>query len=483
MNEQDQLICINGIDGTTGNYLVQPMTPSEAVALARGKPQDSGVSGWLRRIWNTLQRPFMGLPLDVNPTDISRAGWAIVIASGTPSEIRSALEPLVAHRRKQVPPDRCKVLEFRPGETMKDWLKRYGVAPGNIAPTKVPYYVTLVGDPATIPFDFQYLLDIEYTVGRIAFDRPDQYRQYAESVASYETAGTVCNAREIVFWGTRHAADRATQMSADHLIKPLAEGIPAIGDQPEEVPIATSLSFKSRVFRGVEATKSSISEVLHSPCGGAPPAMLFTASHGMGWPIADARQQAAQGALLCQDWSGFGSVLPSHYLTAAEIGDDARLHGLVAFLFACYGAGTPAWDNFIMDRSRGPVSIAERPFVAALPQRLLSHPQGGALAVIGHIERAWGYSIRPQGVGPQLVPFRNLIGRILSGEPVGHATKDFSEKYAILSTDLLSKLDTTQPGERPSDEELAWTWIERNDAQNYIVLGDPAVRLRVDRLQ
>ena len=33
-----------------------------------------------------------------------------------------------------------------------------------------------------------------------------------------------------------------------------------------------------------------------------------------------------------------------------------------------------------------------------------------------------------------------------------------------------------------SDRELALAWIERNDAQNYVVLGDPAVRVRVDQL-
>ena len=102
--------------------------------------------------------------------------------------------------------------------------------------------------------------------------------------------------------------------------------------------------------------------------------------------------------------------------------------------------------------------------------------------MIGHVERAWGYSIRPPGIGPQLVPFRNCIGRILMGQPVGHSTRDFSEKYAVLSGDLLQKLDQTQGGASPSDEGLASTWIERNDAQNYIVLGDPAVRLAVDRL-
>ena len=66
---------------------------------------------------------------------------------------------------------------------------------------------------------------------------------------------------------------------------------------------------------------------------------------------------------------------------------------------------------------------------------------------------------------------------------MGHSTRDISEKYAVLSGDLLQKLDQTQGGAPPSDEGLASTWSERNDAQNYIVLGDPAVRLAVNKLQ
>ncbi len=58
---------------------------------------------------------------------------------------------------------------------------------------------------------------------------------------------------------------------------------------------------------------------------------------------------------------------------------------------------------------------------------------------------------------------------------------DFSQRYATCSAELLNKLDPTLPtASNPTDGDLAWTWIERNDAQNYIVLGDPAVRLRED---
>src|SRR5262249_40936940 len=97
---------------------------------------------------------------------------------------------------------------------------------------------------------------------------------------------------------------------------------------------------------------------------------------------------------------------------------------------------------------------------------------------------AWGYSIQPPGIGPQVRPFWNLMGRILGGEPVGHATMDFSQRYATASTDLLNKLAPTQPGAlAATDASLVLSWIDRNDAQNYGVLGDPAVRLRADDLK
>ncbi len=35
MSETEERICLNGIDGVTGNYLVQPMSAAEAVAMAQ----------------------------------------------------------------------------------------------------------------------------------------------------------------------------------------------------------------------------------------------------------------------------------------------------------------------------------------------------------------------------------------------------------------------------------------------------------------
>jgi hypothetical protein len=60
--------------------------------------------------------------------------------------------------------------------------------------------------------------------------------------------------------------------------------------------------------------------------------------------------------------------------------------------------------------------------------------------------------------------------------------KDFNERYAALTTSLSSMLEEVSFGSQVSNFELASAWIERNDAEGYIVVGDPAIRLRANNL-
>jgi hypothetical protein len=218
---------------------------------------------------------------------------------------------------------------------------------------------------------------------------------------------------------------------------------------------------------------------------GGRPGFLFTASHGLGVRFDSSAekaetQRATQGALITQDWPGSGAVAVGQRIAATDIGDDLQVHGLIAFLFACYSAGTPSHDRFLHKRDQAPLRIAGAPLTAALPQALLGHCNGGALACIGHVERAWGGSILPgRARQAQLLAFRNAIGRILIGHPVGLALQNFNDRYAQYSSALADLLEEASFGS-VSESALASAWLLRNDAQGYVLLGDPAVRLRAN---
>jgi hypothetical protein len=471
------LLFVNGIDFDTGKYAFAPRSIDDIAKQVLARP---GVRTF-EETHGDKPRSFE-LPFGVTEK-LEDAGWGIVFHEDTPPEVRKALDPLIELRRKRAA-DRLKVLDYKKGEQVRDWYQRQGTSAGNLDPDKVPYYLLLIGGPDLIPFEFQYLVGVEYATGRLAFDKAEDYERYARSTVSYESAKAVLNAREIAYWGTRHLGDGATNLSASMLIDPLANGVPGSTGLLKQA-INTQVRYDRKLSLGDDATKANLLQALHAQ---KPPAMLFTASHGLSMRSGQDGQTATQGALLCQDWPGFGSVRTEHCLAATDIADDANVNGTVAMLFACYGAGTPDMDQFLKDLSQAGKAppLAPQPFVAALPRRLLAHPNGSALAVIGHVDRAWGFSMQAAKVAdPQIATFRNSIGDILSGLPVGHAMCGrFGARFAELSAMLLS---ATAPNaavaSRPTDRDLVNRWIERNDAQNFVLLGDPAVRVRNDDLK
>ncbi len=123
-------------------------------------------------------------------------------------------------------------------------------------------------------------------------------------------------------------------------------------------------------------------------------------------------------------WKGPKRNGPRKHSTAAEIPDTHSLLGSVIFHFACFGAGTPYWDEYAIMRLQNKQALAARPFIAALPNRLLSLPGGGALAVIGHIDRGWSFSFQWSGIEEQNTASRGSLysscgqaGR-LHGKPI-----------------------------------------------------------------
>jgi hypothetical protein len=472
-------LSFNGVNGATGKYLPGPKTMDELGDLALGwKMAEARLNELSFRSKGAGGAAFAINP-DRDPRDLSQAGWGIIFpAAARPADvaaIQEALGELIAHRKAQAG-DLYKEFSgsagLRPDESEDDFITRHNASPGYVDPAVIPYYLLIVGDPRSIPFEFQYGLDVSYCVGRIYFENLEEYAAYARSVVESETTGQASLPRKAVFFGVANPDDPATNMSAEMLVKPLSDYVATKNKQ-------SKWGWQTEVIASQDATHARLQSLLG---GSETPALLFTASHGMGWPKGDPRQIPFQGALLCQDWPGprqhVGEIPENFYFGGGHIPSDANPFGLVAFHFACYGAGTPYYDDYAVARSAKPKPIAARPFLADLPRRLLSHPRGGALAVIGHVERAWTYSFKWNQSTDHTKTFNYIFHGLMNGDPVGLALDPMNMRYADIATSLNDEIQEAG-WKTPDRYKLAFLWTANNDSRGYAIIGDPAVRLPV----
>jgi MoxR-like ATPase len=505
----------NGIDGETGRYALEPMPAQTLARFVQGKGLPEELYRYLggqqslesmtpeerksqdeaeRQHFQALRRmaePAIGTVgatdgAQIDPTRLEQAGWAVVYPAKMDEKrrvaIKRALKPLFDLRQEQAGDKLFRTYEggagYRPGERWDQFRKRQDpeVMPGPANPAQMPFYVLLVGSPEEIPYDFQVQLGVSRAVGRIDFvDDLEAYTRYAEGVVLAE-GGRQPPSRRAAFFATAHRGDRATQLSAEWLVKPLAESLPRPNGQDR---ISRRDEWQIEALLAERATKEQIYRLLTGDPAQTP-ALLFAAGHGMTWPVDHTRQTAHQGAMLCQDWPGPGeSLKPDHYFSAEDLPSKADLGGLVAFFFVSYALGAPQLDDLARRAFHARARIAPQAFTAALPRRLLSQ---GALAAIGHVERAWGYSFVEPGGNLDNKAYISTLDSLLRGMPVGLAVnRGFGPRYVERASALYR--DLTEEGWDPAVlfvEELVHLWTSSRDAAHTVVLGDPAVRLRVE---
>jgi hypothetical protein len=482
----DQQLVFNGIDGHTGEYLLPPTGPAEIARMVLAQWQgfeSAELDDFAARIRQEKSHT-RGPAAGIDPDDLAQTGWAVVRPQVEPhseaewrqAAIIEALGPLLDLRCAQSSQrfdHYYRECVYRPGETKRQFLGRLGVEPGPAHPERLPYYLLLVGSPEEIPFSVQYQLDVQYAVGRLHFEDIEDYAHYARSVVEAER-GSANRSRRAVYFGVENANDPATERSRRYLVEPLVARARAM-----------HADWDVQSVLGEEATKARLGALL----GDDPPALLFTASHGLRIAPENPYLHARQGALLCQDWPGPGArPVPSMYFAGEDVPRSADLRGMISFHVACYGAGTPRQDEFWRWRSEPPRPLAPSPFVARLPQRLLGNPGGGALAVIGHVDRAFSSSFvlehpeNPSWKLPSIAAFESALDSLMAGHRLGYAMEFFGMRYAESASDLTECQQAIEIyRERLCPKTLAQLWLETTDARNYSVLGDPAVQFPATR--
>jgi hypothetical protein len=458
MNLSEQMLHINGVSASTGkplvdsisyeslaNHLIQIVDPKE---LEKENEPYVQLKARLR---------FGQFEYD-NPQNV---GWTLLTHKDEKEDMEDYLSVLLDHR------DAKETLTYN-GENLSNWMLINKALVTN--PQLCPYYILIAGSPEKIPFNLQFLLDIPQAVGRIHFDNPNDYRQYAANIVEQEKYGRNLPEKKAVFFAPDH--DPATNEIHTKLVKPLVEGLP--GAMKEKIPFDDYLA--------VEATKDSIVKALQTR-----PALLFTARNGVGVPKTSKDQKSLQGAIRCQDGDfPLSKNRRVGFLTGYDVPEGFSLPQGIMFAYACYGAGTRKKSDFnpyIPDDKKSEEFLlceGKEDFIGFLPKALLSDPAGGALAVVSHVDPAWGVSFKDpvtEVSRPRI--FGYAVRELLEGKPVGYAMTNFNMRYSNYNSLIVNMLEPEVRKKTKLDPfRLSGLWVCRNDAQNYCIIGDPAVSLR-----
>jgi Domain of unknown function (DUF2357) len=477
----DKKFHFNGIDGSTGAPLLRPMGANELMEWIKvgDENEEDSVKNNLRTTREQKTKAKLGPIEEVNPFVLNEARWGVIYPVGLSQTVKDALQPLVKARAG---------VEFtynpdgKPGgESAASFRKRFKQTPGKVDPKELPYYLLIVASAEQIPFKFQYGLDADHAVGRLYFDDENDYAKYVSRLLAYEGMAKPSRRRLVCTFAPENADDDATALSASALAKPLAA---KLNQKELEISPGKAVKYDVEELTGAAATKKGLTALLERQ--DKQPALIFTASHGLAFPSGDKRQADEQGALVCQEWPGpeqwpEGTPIPDEMFFAGDhVPKNEQLDGLIFFSFACYSAGTPRMDDFSYFLKKKPKEISPQPFISKLPQKLLAQ---GALAFIGHVERAWDYSFVFSGVGANTSVFESTLEAILKGKPIGHALEHFNDRYLALAREITESeedgmLHQFNLGEPIDPVELASLWFAHNDARAYVLFGDPFARLK-----
>ena len=124
-----ELLYFNGIDATTGDYTIPPVSSMELSTLIQAGGAPDNLSELKQRHQDSTQQ-FLGTKEGVNPKYLSESGWGVIFASDADPAVEEALRELMELRQEQAGAHfRIFAGEqgYRPNESKTRFLARHGV--------------------------------------------------------------------------------------------------------------------------------------------------------------------------------------------------------------------------------------------------------------------------------------------------------------------------------------------------------------------
>jgi len=130
----DEFYYVYGLNGSTGAYLDEPLTPLEVADAAREQVEkQSEAEVRVLRTRVAAQEPSFGVALGVDICELDESGWGVIFARDADPGLKEALQPLLNHRQEKAG-DLFKVCEgdngYLPGDTWESFRLRHKVKTG-----------------------------------------------------------------------------------------------------------------------------------------------------------------------------------------------------------------------------------------------------------------------------------------------------------------------------------------------------------------
>jgi hypothetical protein len=420
-------------------------------------------------------RTFLKPPKPVDLTDWRNpdVGWGIVAAElpGTKAddlaEGTDLPEPIQTLRKER---GDAPIFRYRP-----EWEQRFrllrnyaekidvaiGQSPFGTARECIPRYLLIYGTPEQVPWEFQYVLNAHYAVGRIHLTGTALENYINALRANWQTSNL--KVKQSVVWAVNYGGDDITVLMRDLVAVKLKE------------KLATDQDLSAGV-RFLDGSGAATGTELAKALTDGNPALVVTTSHGQTYPLDNLETLRDElGFLVDQNYA---SVRPQNLLNSWQP------DGAVWYAHACCSAGCSAqtyFDGLSQEGSevdrilKGVAKLGNQ--VSPLPTALLGVSKP-LRAFVGHVEPTFDWTLRNPDTNQSLTGSMQqaLYDDLYQPVPVGSAFRRWYDRLGSLYTAYDQDQSEFSRGGNTRVAMLK-DLLAARDVQTTVILGDPTVTL------